>query len=170
MAKKYKSWKPKNIFDKISSFIYYQIEGIKNIIKWFPVIYKDKQFDHSYLLTILEFKFSLMEDYFRNHGLASTSKKDAKRIQLCKNLCKRINEGYHDNVYMLHDKKWGSIKMLIDEKGHLQFIRENSKTPEDFQKESSEFRKLMKKEQYLQKQDQEVLSQTMKKYMTGWWD
>ena len=32
------------------------IEGIKNLIKWFPIIWKDRNWDHSYIYEILKFK------------------------------------------------------------------------------------------------------------------
>lgn len=174
MAKKkkfdYKFWKSKkpwepNIFDKIQSFFRHQINSIKNLIIWAPIIYKDRQFDHCFLLEILVFKFSLMEKYFRYHGVAVGNERCAKQIQICKNLCKRISYGYWDQSgFEQHWKKWGDI-VWEPYLGHA-----NCKTDEDYKKEREESQKLLKKEDYLRDQDIELLFKIMKKHMLGWWD
>jgi len=180
MVKKLKMWKWKSkkenifeIFDKIYSFIFHHITSIKNLIKWFPLIYRDRQFDHNYLLNIMEFKLSLMEDYFKNHGITVSSEKDSKRIKICKNLCKRLSYGYSEMLYgenSSHYKKWGSIEILTDEEHKLSIKHKNCKTDKDFADEKKEHDKLMKREEYLQEQDLNLLFKTMKKYMLGWWD
>ena len=43
------------------------ITGIKNIVTWFPVIWKDRQWDYVYLLKILDKKLGLMlKDFEEN--------------------------------------------------------------------------------------------------------
>ena len=41
------------------------ILGIKNICKWFPVIWKDRDWDDSFLFEIIKFKISKMA---QSHG------------------------------------------------------------------------------------------------------
>ena len=55
----------KNILNIFKNIKY----GIKNLIKWFPIIYKDRDFDYFYLLNILYFKLSNMEKFFKNDNL-----------------------------------------------------------------------------------------------------
>lgn len=158
--------KLKRIINKIINFINGTIESIKNLIKWFPVIYKDRQFDHAFLLYILEFKLNLMEYYFKNHGIALSSIKDSKRIKICKNLCRRLGDGYHDNVFIKHYEKWG----LPEFDGDMGLTHKNCKTEEDCKQERFEFKKAIEKEEYLRKQDLKYLFKTMEKYILGWWD
>jgi hypothetical protein len=110
-----------------------------------------------------------MEKYFRYDGVASSNLKDAKRIQMCKNLCKRLKVGYHDNVLMGHDGKWGSLEIKMDNH-HMSFSRTKCITEIEKEKEAIEFKKAYEKEDYLQEQDLELLFTTMKKYVLGWWD
>lgn len=68
------------------------IRGIKNIIKWLPIIWKDRDFDYGYLLDILQFKLKAMEEFFNsNDTWTKDAKKCAKQIMIVKNLVQRIN-------------------------------------------------------------------------------
>jgi uncharacterized UPF0160 family protein len=81
--------------DEMKSFI----QGIKNIIKWFHIIWEDRDFDYGYLLDILEFKLKSMEQFFNsNDTWTKNSKKCAKQIMIVKNLIHRIKrEDYLTN-------------------------------------------------------------------------
>jgi hypothetical protein len=65
-------------------------QGIRNIKMWFPVVWHDRWWDHSFFYTILRFKLSLMEKGFRKWGHSTCSKKDAKKIKTCVLLLDRL--------------------------------------------------------------------------------
>ena len=72
-------------------------QGIRNLIIWFPVIWKDRWWDHSFLYSILRFKLSLMEEGFRTRGMSINSEKDAHNIKICILLLDRLqNDAYID--------------------------------------------------------------------------
>lgn len=50
----------KNIYSEIRGFK----RGIKNIIKWIPIIYKDADWDYEFLIDILIFKLKSMEEFY----------------------------------------------------------------------------------------------------------
>lgn len=71
--------------------------GLRNVIRWFPVVYQDRWWDHSFLYSILRFKLSLMEKGFRTYGMSTRSEQDADNIKICKLLLDRlINDAYID--------------------------------------------------------------------------
>lgn len=83
--------------------------GVKNLIKWFPVIWKDRWWDHSYLYSILRYKLSLMEEGFRTSGISVNSEKDARNIKICILLLDRLIKDDYSNDYK-KAKKLGKIK------------------------------------------------------------
>ncbi len=72
-------------------------QGIRNLVIWFPVIWFDRWWDHSFLYSILRFKLSLMEKGFRTYGISTRSEQDADNIKKCKLLLDRLtNDAYID--------------------------------------------------------------------------
>ncbi len=51
--------------NKINNFFRSIKYGIKNLITWFPIIWKDRDWDHWYLYKILRFKLIQMENLQR---------------------------------------------------------------------------------------------------------
>jgi len=85
-----KWWKIRDFFRSIRP-------GIKSLITWFPVIWKDRWWDHSFLYSILRKKLELMEEGFRLHGMGLHSEMDAKNMKKCILLLDRlINDAYID--------------------------------------------------------------------------
>jgi len=78
--------------NKIRQFFINIYYGIENITSWFPLIWNDRDWDYSYLLRILNKKFDRMESYFNEYGITKTSESKARKILICKNLCKRLYE------------------------------------------------------------------------------
>ena len=72
-------------------------QGTKNLVVWFPIIWQDRWWDHSFLYSILRFKLLLMEEGFRKRGHTVNHLKDAHNIKICKLLLDRlINDAYID--------------------------------------------------------------------------
>jgi len=70
------------------NFIY----GIKNLIKWFPIIYKDRDWDTFYIYEILRFKL-------KNQGIHTQSKRDSEQILLCTKLIRHCQDEYYNMEY-----------------------------------------------------------------------
>ena len=45
-----------SFFEKIKTIFYSLIYGIKNCIKWFPIVWKDRNWDELYIYMLLQFK------------------------------------------------------------------------------------------------------------------
>lgn len=91
------SWKIRNWFDDYLRP--YSIKyGISNLIKWFPLIWKDRDFDHGYLYDILYFKLGEMQKFFESDNTWSAdADKYAEQIKKCRKLLYRImNESIQD--------------------------------------------------------------------------
>jgi len=156
--------------------MFYNIKyGMKNIVKWLPVIWKDRDWDSYHIFKLLHFKLSNMEKLFRVHGNHVESSKDADDIKICINLLNRIlkNE-YGEMVFKNHDEKWGEPKFsweTIDKQEcmGLNIIRENV-TVKNEEQERKEFKELIKREDILKKQDINYLFNYLAKHIRNWWD
>ncbi len=75
--------------------IYY---GVRNIIRWMPIVWRDDDCDWSYLAIMMEVKFRNMARLHRQSPIYSDNKKTVKQLMICAELCKRLHEEkYHDS-------------------------------------------------------------------------
>lgn len=68
------------------------IEGIKNVIRWTPIIWYDVDYDCGSLCRIMEYKLRRMGRYFNEDGHLVNSHLNARRCLVCAELLRRINE------------------------------------------------------------------------------
>lgn len=108
-------WKIKNFYDNYLTIRSIKT-GINNLIKWFPLIWKDRNFDQGYLYDILYFKLGEMQKFFESDYTYSMDAKEyAKQIKECKELLYRIiNES-------IEDENWDgdNFTISIEELGEL---------------------------------------------------
>lgn len=150
------------------------IKKIKNIIRWVPVLWKDRDFDHVYLLIILRQKLKHMEEFFRSeYAYKINSKRDANNIHKCILLLNRLIEDEY-TAFDTYYKKWGEIEFRFEdvdnELSQLFIDIENVKTKEDKERETKEFRKCCQHEEDLRNQDLSYLFKIMRKHIRTWWD
>ena len=152
-------------------------EGIKNLIIWFRVIWKDRWYDHYFIYSILRHKLNLMETKIRHQGVHLYHIKDADKIKKCVLLLDRlIKDEYHENVHKEYYKKWGRPKMSFkDSKEHpgysvMDLKYPNVKTIEDDKLQKKQFKMNMDREQQMREQDIELLFTLMRKHIQTWWD
>lgn len=110
-------WKIKNWFDDYLSFHAIR-DGVRNLIKWFPVVWQDRDFDYGYLYTMLEFKLDNMQKFFESDYTYSMDAKEyGKQIKECKELLIRI---HNETIWDEHwDDNKATFTMSIDELSKL---------------------------------------------------
>lgn len=71
------------------------IYGVGNLISWAPVIWNDRDWDHSYMWRLLEKKLERMGNGHKKYSPAVDNKKLAKDMLAAAKLCKRMaDENY----------------------------------------------------------------------------
>ena len=84
--------------------------GIKNIWKWFPVIWKDRDWDYYYIYQVLKFKLEKQANYLIKHGSHENANRDAELMMTCVRLINKLqNEEYYERYY---DSRPMSIEMM----------------------------------------------------------
>lgn len=134
---------------------------LSNVIRWFPTIWNDNDFDSSYMWIILRKKLSHMEEFFNSEYCYHVgSEKQAQEIRICKLLCDRIISEDYPTMW---DNKWHRNWDSFEE-----FMKIVNTPLSDIQQDA--FNRAIKHEEYLKKQDIEILGKMLKKYSRTWWD
>jgi len=164
------------MIEKIRTFFRDIKIGIKNLITWFPVIWKDRQWDHWFIYEILHKKLSLTEYHIRNYGHHVRAEQDADNIKKCVLLLKRLKDDeYSENAFKQHREKWGEPKFIWKESDrpdcHKLLIEHDTiKTEEDKIQERKDFKNAYDHEDYLKQQDLDLLFKIIRKHIQTWWD
>ena len=70
-------------------------KSVSNLIKWFPIIWKDRDWDHHFIFEILKHKLIFMSKSIREKGNHTLAEYDANRMMLAVRLINKVqNEEY----------------------------------------------------------------------------
>ena len=85
--------------------MFYNIRrGIRNIIRWLPIVWKDEDYDWEYLARIMEVKMRWMSDHFKDYPIVADSKEMSKELLICIELIKRLRkDSFAGNTYKEKD-------------------------------------------------------------------
>ena len=130
-------------FDRIKWWIqdvrYYPhnfIAGIKNLIAWFPIIWKDRNWDQGYIFDVLKFKIRRQAKYIAGRDFHTKAKRDAEIMNLVAKLIELEQEEYYVMEYMdYHDSKYYFIlsdKEFAGEKTYEWKSKELNETFDDY--------------------------------------
>lgn len=119
---------------------------IKNIVRWVPVIWNDKDFDESFIFTILHFKLQNVERHMASDKCIITetsARKIVNEIKTARLLLERIIKyEYLNNATMWHDPN---------------------------KERSNSFEKCSRHSEYMEQQDIEYLFKHISKHIQKWW-
>jgi hypothetical protein len=78
--------------------------GIKNLIYWVPVIWKDRNWDHHYIFEILKHKLSAQANYISSRGMHTRAEQDARRMRICVKLISLVQDEYYSHEHFDYHK------------------------------------------------------------------
>ena len=83
-------------------------QGVKNLIYWFPIIWKDRNWDDHYIFEVLKHKLKAQAKYIGDRGFHTRAQLDAKRMRLCVELIQLVQDETYQMEYMDYakDKHW----------------------------------------------------------------
>lgn len=121
----------KKIFKKLLRFF----DRAHNLWRWFPIIWKDKDWDHHFIFEILKFKLNNVADQLESTQWFVGYEREVQRIRLCIRLIELIqNEKYEIEAYdarmsngvekYLNAHKNTTFKVLINKK-HQRYHNDN---------------------------------------------
>ena len=86
----------------------YLKQGIKNVIYWFPIIWKDRNWDGHYIFEVLKHKLKAQAKYIGNNDRHTRAQQDARRMRLCVKLIELVQDETYQMEYMDYckDRVW----------------------------------------------------------------
>jgi hypothetical protein len=136
-------------------------KSLKRTIEYIPVVWNNYDWDHVYLLKIMQYKIQRMRKHHEKVRLFVGVERTIDQLKLCEVLLDRlIKDDYTDELYKQHCDKWYPNQDIFERlKNHL-----------DEPVERREFKQIMDHEEYMRKQDMEYLCKVMTKHYRSWWD
>jgi hypothetical protein len=87
--------------------------GVRNLYRWFWTIWKDRDWDHTYIFKVLKFKLEAQAKHLSKFGFHESTDRDVELMMTCVRLIDKIqNESYYDELYDAEEKTPEEIKKL----------------------------------------------------------
>ena len=94
--------------------------GVLNIVKWFKVIWNDRDWDRSHLLEMMIFKMRNMADYHESRQFYVGWENNVKWMRLCAELLGRVSEEYYSAEFSEFYEIDLTMDRESDERGFVQ--------------------------------------------------
>lgn len=147
--------------------------SVKNLIKWFPIIWKDRNWDNSFIYDLLEFKLTNMAKYFKERNFFVGQLREAEKMELCVRLIKKLNTEFYSSEYVdIIENKWGRQEMKIDPSTNyltFEFVDKNY-TQDQLAEIMKETRELMTIGRNKEEKAKKILFTLMERNINKWWD
>ena len=138
-------WSKLKLWWQFEARWYYRdfILGIKNLWKWFPTIWKDRDWDDHFIFEILKVKLENQAAYIEKNDRHVSAKRDAEQMKLCVNLIKLIQDDYYRMEYLDYfkedykfiptdeTKKWYTVETTAIEDNLIEYF---AKYPRQYRK------------------------------------
>lgn len=108
-------------------------QGIKNLWKWFPLVWKDRDWDDHFIFEALKFKLKNTADYLVKYDRYVGVEDDVRYIRICEKLIQRIQDDYYQMEYQDYVVQEmytvdGSLKFKTIKDDSLNFIKQHPNT------------------------------------------
>jgi hypothetical protein len=163
------------------------IRGVKNIFKWLPIVWKDRDWDDSYIFNVLTFKLKNTAKYIGERDWHENAKRDSERMMTCVRLIEKVQEDYYSMEWLDYDN---SDYDFVDFPGsnlkELKVTRISENFDDYFAKHKSSYKKIMSGKEaifgndekqktamnigrYKHNQARRLLFEIMERHIEGWW-
>jgi|SRR6056300_981803 hypothetical protein len=92
--------------------------GIKNIWYWFPIIWKDRNWDSSFIFDILSHKLKAQSAYIGDRGIHVSAERDAEVMMTCVRLIEKVQDEWYSMEYMDYHKTKSWFEPVEDKEGY----------------------------------------------------
>lgn len=142
------------------------VKGISNIIKWFPVIWNDRDWADTYLYVMLHKKIASMYEYLTDDELTDGihHKNHIRKLLICKLLIERIlDQGYLERALTPYRRKYGTTEIIREITDDRWIIFYGGKRGDLYSRCSEH-------SYFMEQQDYNMLHKILAKYSSYWWD
>lgn len=141
-------------------------KSVKNLIVWFPIIWKDRNWDEDYLLEIIGFKLKQMSKFHKKHGFSVEADSVAEELKKLSKLVEKITNDDYNSERM--EELVNKVEFSFSEKDSngMYTLKSTGLTNE----ESKEMLNLEHELYKLKRKDLDRVFDTMKERIEYWWD
>ena len=161
------------------------LTGCKNVIRWSPTIFKDKDWDHWHIYNILQKKIEFQRQEIIYANRHTDINRDNRDMTIVLNLIERINEDYYGTEHLDYSKSKFRFEPIEGDDEYCTMEQDviSENYDEYIKKYPSSVRKVLKEKPDLDKKDlcfwvaihnQEkahgLLHKVLKERIRHWWD
>lgn len=164
------------MMNKIKNTYYAIVNGIRNILYWLPIVWRDQQWDYAFMLTIMQHKLSSMDEFFRGkHAVTLNHLEVAAEIRHVEACVSRLLKcEYFDVALEDCEDSWGIPSMsFVSRDGSRQFVGlafPKARTDAQQMSARDEYGLALKEADAAELRDWITVWDTIREYGRGWWD
>ena len=157
--------------------------GIKNLWKWFPVIWEDRDWDQHFIYEILIHKLEKQATYFHHSEYSTRAKREAEKMFLCARLARIQQEElygteYMDYYEMEHEfiptdetEKWFTLETEITDENFIDYFAKYQRQYRLVDKTGKEKEDIAREIAHInQERSRKLLFKIMEENIERWWD
>jgi len=186
LVPKESAWNRNTLFYKLHWRLRYFLTGVKNIFRWLPTIYHDRDWDGDFILKILQKKIEFQRKELVNANRHTDIERDNRDMTLVLNLLERVREGYYELECMDYWEDNISFENVL-EKPNSKYVKiktKNERFDDYLNKYPSSVRAVIKKNgvienkktlclevsYYNHSKANKLLFRILEEKITQWWD
>ena len=179
------AWDRNTLYGKLHWRIRYVITGIKNIIRWMPTIYHDRDWDQWHIYNVLQKKIEFQRKELINANRHTDINRDNRDMTIVLNLIERVNEGFYGVEYLDYSESKFRFEPIEGDDEYYTIEQDviSENYDEYIKKYPSSVRKVLKEKPDLDKKDlcfwvarhneeraHNLLHRILKERIRHWWD
>jgi hypothetical protein len=183
------AWNRKGLSARIWRILHWRIRsfltGCKNVIRWSPTIFKDKDWDQWHIYNILQKKIEFQRQELINANRHTDINRDNRDMTIVLNLIERVNEGFYGVEYLDYSESKFRFEPIEGDDEYYTMEQDviSENYDEYIKKYPSSVRKVLKEKPDLNKKDlcfwvarhneekaHDLLHRILKERIRHWWD
>jgi hypothetical protein len=180
------TWGRDTLWRSLHWRIRYFITGVKNIFRWAPTLYKDKDWDSWYIYNILQKKIEYQRQEIINANRHTDIDRDNRDMTIALNLLERVKDDYYGMEHVDYSKtefdfipvegnsNLKEMKMTVLSENYDEFLK---KYPSSVRKVLKEKSNDLEKDvlcvyvaRYNQERARKLLFKLLEQKIERWWD
>lgn len=135
-------------------------ESVRNLWRWAPLIWRDRDYDYGWLLLILAQKLRHMRQLHEQNRRFVGVERTIRQLRIAEHLCRRLaDEWQYCGEYW--EKHFEKYPFSWDDLGRMERPSEEK---------SREVKWLIDREEHLKRQDIRLLCKLLERHYRSWWD
>jgi hypothetical protein len=154
---------------------------IYNLIRWTPIIWRDQDWDHTFIFEILKFKLKNQAEYIGGKDRHTRAKRDAELMMLCVRLIDKVQDEWYGREYFeYHESELKFVPSESHPGSYEMEIEHISDNYEDYFKKYPLIYKQIKTEdkhkiafeiaKINEERAHKLLFKILEQNIRGWWD